>query len=238
MHAAAMTISEVVRSGILPRTVEYMDQSAIRCVEDYLQIGLPIDAGAMLLIDIDGSAPAVEETLQRLVAICEEGGANEIKVATSELEAKDLWKARQAISPALFQLGPDKINQDIVVPRSRIPEMVEWIDDLRRRTGLTIVTFGHAGDGNIHFNIMLDRSDKETLEKAESAVREVFQQTIALGGTISGEHGVGVSKAPYIGMEIGGEELALMKRIKEMFDPNGVLNPGKIFQEDEGVSPT
>jgi glycolate oxidase len=157
-------------------------------------------------------------------------------VAISELEAKELWKARQAISPVLFQLGPDKINQDIVVPRSRIPEMVEWIDDLRRRTGLTIVTFGHAGDGNIHFNIMLDRSDKDTLKKAESAVEEVFRQTIALGGTISGEHGVGVSKAPYIGMEIGSEELALMKRIKEMFDPNGVLNPGKIFREKAATS--
>jgi glycolate oxidase len=183
----------------------------------------------MLLIDIDGSPSAVEATLKRLVPICEKGGAHDIKVAGSEEEAKELWKARQAISPALFRLGPDKINQDIVVPRSRIPDMVEWIDDLRSRTGLTIVTFGHAGDGNIHFNIMLDRRNKETLEKAESAVEEVFQQTIALGGTISGEHGIGVSKAPYIGMEIGTEELALMKRLKAMFDPNGILNPGKIF---------
>jgi len=121
------------------------------------------------------------------------------------------------------------MNQDIVVPRSRIPGMVEWIDDLRRRTGLTIVTFGHAGDGNIHFNIMLDKRDKETLAKAEFAIEELFQQTIALGGTISGEHGVGITKAPYIGMEIGSEELDVMKRIKAMFDPNGVLNPGKIF---------
>ncbi|MES0350348.1 MAG: FAD-linked oxidase C-terminal domain-containing protein, partial [Desulfobacteria bacterium] len=203
IHDAASTVSEVVRSGIVPRTVEYMDQSAIRCVEDYLNIGLPIDAGAMLLVDIDGSPSAVEATLEHLVPICEKGGAHEIKVAGSDEEAKELWKARQAISPALFRLGPDKINQDIVVPRSRIPDMVEWIDDLRRRSGLTIVTFGHAGDGNIHFNIILDKRDKETLAKAESAVQDVFQKTVALGGTISGEHGVGVSKAPYIGMEIG-----------------------------------
>jgi glycolate oxidase len=206
-----------------------MDQSAIRCVEDYLSIGLSIDAGAMLLIDIDGSLAAVEATLKHLVDIFEKAGAREIKVASTEKEAKELWKARQAISPALFRLGPDKINQDIVVPRSRIPDMVEWIDGLRRRTGLTIVTFGHAGDGNIHFNIMLDKRDKPTLEKAGSAIEEVFQQTVALGGTISGEHGVGITKAPFIGMEIGGEELALMKRIKAMFDPNGILNPGKIF---------
>jgi glycolate oxidase len=238
IHDAARTVSEVVRSGILPRTVEYMDQAAIRCVEDHLKIGLAIDAGAMLLIDIDGSPSAVEATLQRLLAICKKGGAQEIKVANSETEAKELWKARQAISPALFRLGPDKINQDIVVPRSRIPDMVEWIDDLRRRTGLTIVTFGHAGDGNIHFNIMLDSRDKKTVEKADSAVEEVFQQTVALGGTISGEHGVGVTKAPYIGMEIGSEELALMKRLKAMFDPNGILNPGKIFLESKATSAT
>jgi glycolate oxidase len=229
IHDAARTVSEVVRSGIVPRTVEYMDQSAIRCVEDHLNIGLPIDAGAMLLIDIDGSPSAVEATLEHLVPICEKGGAHDIKVAGSDEEARELWKARQAISPALFRLGPDKINQDIVVPRSRIPDMVEWIDDLRRRSGLTIVTFGHAGDGNIHFNIILDKRDKETLAKAESAVQDVFQKTVALGGTISGEHGVGVSKAPYIGMEIGAAELALMKRLKAVFDPNGVLNPGKIF---------
>lgn len=229
IHDAARTVSEVVRSGILPRTVEYMDQAAIRCVEDHLKIGLSVDAGAMLLIDIDGSSSAVEAALQRLVPICEQGGAREIHVASSEQEAKELWQARHAISPALFQLGPDKMNQDIVVPRSRIPDMVEWIDDLRGRTGLTIVTFGHAGDGNIHFNIMLDKRDQETLAKAESAIEELLRQTVALGGTISGEHGVGITKAPYIGMEIGKEELAVMKRIKAMFDPNGILNPGKIF---------
>jgi len=229
IHDAASTVSEIVRSGVLPRTVEYMDQAAIRCVEDHLKIGLPVDAGAMLLIDIDGSPSAVEATLGQLVPICEGKGAHEVKVAGSAQEAGELWRARKGISPALYKLGPDKMNQDIVVPRSRIPDMVEWIDDLRERTGLTIVTFGHAGDGNIHFNIMLDKRDEETLAKAESAIKELLRQTIALGGTISGEHGVGITKAPYIGMEIGTEELALMKRIKALFDPNGVLNPGKIF---------
>lgn len=226
---AARTVCEIIRSGIAPRTVEYMDRAAVRCVEDYLNIGLPVDAGAMLLVELDGSLSAVEAGLYHLRAICEKGGAREIRVASCEEEAKDLWRARKAISPALFRLGPDKINEDIVVPRNRIPDMVEWIDDLKTRTGLTIVTFGHAGDGNIHFNIMLDRRDREVLEKAESAVQELFGQTLALGGTISGEHGVGITKAPYIGMEIGSEELALMKRIKAVFDPNGILNPGKIF---------
>jgi glycolate oxidase len=229
MHDAASTVSEIIRSGVLPRTIEYMDQAAIRSVEDHLNMGLPVDAGAMLLIDIDGSPSAVEATLVQVVRICESEGASEVKVADSAQEATELWRARKGISPALYQLGPDKMNQDIVVPRNRIPDMVAWIDDLRQRTGLTIVTFGHAGDGNIHFNIMLDKRDKETLAKAESAIEEVFQKTIDLGGTISGEHGVGVTKAPYIGMEIGTEELALMKRIKAMFDPNGILNPGKIY---------
>ncbi|RLB81467.1 MAG: glycolate oxidase subunit GlcD [Deltaproteobacteria bacterium] len=226
---AARTVCEIIRSGIVPRTIEYMDHAAIRCVEDYLKIGLPPEAGAMLLIEVDGSRSAVDTAVLDLTEICKAFGARQIQAAGSAQEAKSLWRARQAISPALFRFGPDKINEDIVVPRSRIPDMVEWIDALRRRTGLTIVTFGHAGDGNIHFNIMLDRRDQEALEKAESAVEELFAQTIALGGTISGEHGVGITKAPYVGMEMGGAELALMKRIKTAFDPNGILNPGKIF---------
>ena len=229
---AAKTVCKLVRCGIMPRAVEYMDQSAIRCVEDYLHMGLPVDAGAMLLVDVDGSPSATDMALQHLGAICEKGGARQIKVAKSEQEAAEFWRARQAISPALFRLGPDKINQDIVVPRSRIPEMVEWINELRKRTGLTMVTFGHAGDGNVHFNIMLDKRNKEALNKAEAAVEELFRYTIELGGTISGEHGVGITKAPYLDMELGSVEVALMRRIKAAFDPNGILNPGKIFPAD------
>jgi glycolate oxidase len=226
---AARTVSEIMRSGMTPSGVEYLDQAAIRCVEDYLHIGLPVDAGAMLLIQVDGSAPAGDAALEQLAGICKQGGAQQIQIAASEQEAADLWRARHAISAALFRLGPDKINEDIVVPRSRIPEMVEWIDDLRKRTELTMVTFGHAGDGNIHFNIMLDKGDKETLSKAEVAIEALFRQTIALGGTQSGEHGVGVTKASYLDIELGRAEIALMKRIKVAFDPNRVLNPGKIF---------
>lgn len=226
---AGRAVSEIVRSGVIPRSVEYMDQAAIRCVEDYLHIGLPVNAGAMLLLEVDGSPSAADAGLQELAAICEKGGAQQVQIAESEQEVLDLWRARRAISPALFRLGPDKINEDIVVPRSRIPEMVEWIDNLRKRTGLTMVTFGHAGDGNIHFNIMLDKGDKEALNKAEAAVEALFRHTVALGGTLSGEHGVGITKASYLDIELGGSELALMKRIKVAFDPHGILNPGKIF---------
>jgi glycolate oxidase len=226
---AANAVAAIMCSGIIPRTVEYMDQAAIQCVEDYLRVGLPIDAGAMLLVDVDGSADACDVALQHLADICKAKKAGQVALAGTEEERTALWRARKAISPALFRLAPDKINEDIVVPRSQIPAMVKWVDGLRKRSGLTIVTFGHAGDGNMHCNIMLDKRDNEALRKAEAAVEALFKKTIALGGTISGEHGVGVSKAPYLAMEIGREEIALMKRIKTSFDPKGILNPGKIF---------
>lgn len=229
IHDAAKAVVALVRSGVIPRSVEYMDQSAIRCVEAYVQMGLPVDAGAMLLIEVDGSVSAVAMSVEHVASVCRQHHASDVKAAESDHEAAGLWQARKAISPALFRLGPDKINEDIVVPRSRLPDMVEWIDGLRRKTGLQIVSFGHAGDGNIHFNIMLDRTDATTLKKAEAAVEEVFRQTLAFGGTISGEHGVGITKAPYLSLELGTEEISLMKRIKKAFDPNGILNPGKIF---------
>jgi glycolate oxidase len=229
MEDAAKAVAAIMCSGIIPRTVEYMDQAAIQCVEDYLQIGLPVDAGAMLLMEVDGSPGGVNKAVEHLSRECRDRGARQVSTAGSKEKAKALWRARKAISPALFRLGPDKINEDIVVPRNRIPEMVQWIDGVRKRTGLTMVTFGHAGDGNMHCNIMLDKGDKAVLEKAESVVKALFKKTVALGGTISGEHGVGMSKAPYLDMEIGPHEIALMKRIKKAFDPHGILNPGKIF---------
>ena len=144
----------------------------------------------------------------------------------------DLWKARKSISPALYKYAPDKINEDIVVPRSRIPDMVGKIAELKEKTGLTMASFGHAGDGNIHFNIMLDKQNSDDLKKAEDAVLSVFDYTLELGGTISGEHGIGITKSPYIKKEVGEVELTLMKKIKRAFDPNGILNPGKLFPAD------
>jgi glycolate oxidase len=172
--------------------------------------------------EIGGLTRALEDQARRL-------GAVKVTVAQTEAEAQRLWQARKAISPALFKLAPHKINEDIVVPRNRVPDLVAKIDDLRRQTGLTMVAFGHAGDGNIHFNIMLDKSDPKALETAKRAVEALFDYTLALGGTISGEHGVGITKAPYLRKEVGGEVIALMQRIKKAFDPLGLLNPGKIF---------
>ena len=228
METAAETVSEIIRQGIVPRAIEYMDNASIRCSEDYIHAGLPMDAEAMLIIEVDGSLGETTHSMQKIEKVCKLAGAREFKSATNRRETTDLWKARKAVSPALFAYGPDKINEDIVVPRSRIPDIVKKIKILSQNTGLTMVSFGHAGDGNIHFNIMLDKRNPDQLQKAHRAVNELFEYTLALGGTISGEHGVGISKSSYMAKEISPEALALMRRIKSAFDPAGILNPGKM----------
>ena len=229
MEDAAEAVSEIIRRGIIPRNIEFMDNASIVCVENYLRIGLPVEADALLIMAVDGPAGQVEAGVAKLEEVCRSKNASEVRAAADAAEAKELWRARKAISPALFQYAPDKINEDIVVPRNKIPAMVAKIKALREETGLKIVAFGHAGDGNIHFNVMLDKRDKAELEKTEKTVEEIFDYTLALGGTISGEHGIGITKAPYLKKEIGDVELALMRKIKRTFDPNGILNPGKIF---------
>jgi len=231
MEKAAETVSEIIRCGFIPRTIEYMDNASIRCVESHLKIGLPVEAEALLLIEVDGKVDEADMLIKQLKTECMSQGAKLVKIAENEAEVANLWKARKAISPALFKYGPDKINEDIVVPRSRIPDMVRKINALKEETGLTMVSFGHAGDGNIHFNIMLDKKNRAELKKAEEAVEAVFDHTLELGGTISGEHGVGITKAQYMVKEIGSVEIDLMKKIKKVFDPKGILNPGKIFPD-------
>lgn len=229
IEAAAETVSEIFRNGIIPRAIEFMDNAAIRCVENHLKTGLPVEAEALLLIEEDGKSSEVDLFIQKIKKICLAQGAKQVAIAETKADIDNLWRARKAISPALFQYGPDKINEDIVVPRSKIPDMVRKINTLREESGLEMVSFGHAGDGNIHFNIMLDKRNKDDLKKAQEAIEALFNYTIELGGTISGEHGVGITKAAYMPKEIGDVEINLMKKIKKLFDPNGVLNPGKIF---------
>ncbi len=229
METAGETVSEIIRHRIIPRTIEYMDNSSIRCVEEHLKIGLPMDADALLLIDADGREDEVRLTVRQLKEICMSQGATRVQVAKTATEAANLWKARRAINPALFKHGRDKMNEDIVVPRSKIPDMVRKMRELRDESGLFIASFGHAGDGNIHFNIMLDKKNQAELRKAEEVIDKLFDHTLQLGGTISGEHGVGITKSPYISKEIGAVAMDLMKRIKSLFDPKGILNPGKIF---------
>ncbi|MCL4872890.1 FAD-binding protein [bacterium] len=231
MRDAARATSAIIKSRIIPSTLEIMDSVSIKCVEGFAKTGLP-DAGALLLIEVDGHRAAVDAEAEAVRKVCLESGAKEFRRAADKDEVKDLWKARRAVSAALYKARPGKINEDIVVPRSRIPELVEGLRGISERYGVLIASFGHAGDGNIHVNIM---HDKETqAEAALSAAEDVFRLALSLGGTISGEHGVGLSKARYLDMELKPEAIAAMRKIKEAFDPRGILNPGKIFPTPPG----
>ncbi|MBI5893421.1 MAG: FAD-binding protein [Deltaproteobacteria bacterium] len=238
MRDAAETVSKIICSRIIPSTLEFIDRNCIKCVEDYLQIGLPLnvsirglpkDADAILLIEVDGDKDLIEKESATIQRICLDNGAKEFRLAKDKKEVKELWKARRAISPSLKKLNPDKINEDIVVPRNKIPDAITGVQDIAKKYELTIANFGHAGDGNIHVNIMIDKSNKDELARAEKAVKEIFKLTIELGGTISGEHGIGISKMPYISMELSPAAIDAMKKIKNVLDPKGILNPGKIF---------
>ena len=182
----------------------------------------------MLLIELDGAPSVITKDAEKISGICGRLDG-EIIMAENEAAREKLWEARRAVSPALFHISPTKINEDIVVPRSRLPEMLRILKGLSESSGIRIVNFGHAGDGNIHVNLMVDRNNKNEYEKAVKLVEDIFRATLELGGTISGEHGVGLTKKNYISMEIRPDELELMKKIKAVFDPKNILNPGKIF---------
>ena len=207
-----------------------MDSEAITAVENYKPVGLPKNVEAILLIEIDGHPSAITKEAEKIAEICEHLGA-EIKMAEDEDARNKLWTARRAVSPALYHIAPTKINEDIVVPRNKIPEMLSRLRKLSDESGVKIVNFGHAGDGNIHVNIMVDSKNEEEYKKGVTLVEQIFKNTLELGGTISGEHGVGLTKLNYIGMEIPKSEIEIMKSIKKVFDPKNILNPGKIFPE-------
>jgi glycolate oxidase len=224
--AAAKAASAIIASGVVPRALEFVDQAALRAVEGYLKEDISHGAAAMLLVEVDGPAESTGRDADRIAEIMVQGGATRVDRAGSDSERERLWKARRSISPALYAIKPKKLNEDIVVPRSRIANSLQEIAAIAARHGLLIVNFGHAGDGNIHTNIMFDEAD---LAKAEAAVKEIFAAVLRLGGSITGEHGIGLSKAAYLPMELGPEAIAAMKRIKHALDPNNILNPGKIF---------
>jgi glycolate oxidase len=226
LRDAARATSAIIRARIIPSTLEIMDSVSIKCVEGFAKTGLP-EAEALLLIEVDGHKAAVETEAEAVRRVCLENGAGEFRTASDRNEVKDLWKARRAVSAALYKARPGKINEDIVVPRSRIPDLVDGLRGISERHGVLIASFGHAGDGNIHVNIMHDR--KSQAEAALAAAEDVFRLAVGLGGTISGEHGVGSAKSRYLDMELKPDAIAAMKRIKEAFDPKGILNPGKIF---------
>lgn len=220
----------VASSRIIPRALEFVDSHALKAASQYLGQDIPSGAGSMLLVELDGPKGLVEQETVAVSSILKGLGAIEIQSAFDAKGREMLWKARRAVSPALYAVRPKKINEDIVVPRSRLADILVKIDEIASRHGLLIVNFGHAGDGNIHTNIMIDEAETE---KAEAAVREIFKTVLEMEGSISGEHGIGLTKASYLPMEIGMDSLTVMKRIKKALDPNNIMNPGKIFP-DEG----
>ncbi|WDP88892.1 MAG: FAD-binding protein [Desulfobacter sp.] len=227
---AAQTVSAIIKHAVVPRCVEYLDEVSLSLVRDKLSFELPELTAAMLIIELDGSAEGVENDAGAIKSFCMENqGALAVIMAGTPEETAALWQARKSLSPVLFKIAPHKINEDIVVPISKIPDMVDAVRDIQKRSGLTVVAFGHAGDGNIHCNIMYDKTDPDQNKRAHEAVDRLFGVTLELGGTITGEHGVGITKMKYLTREIGAGELALMKGIKKVFDPQNILNPGKIF---------
>jgi glycolate oxidase len=225
---SGQAVSKIMASRIIPRTLEFMDGEAIRAVENFKPVGFPRDAEAILLIELDGHPAVITKEAEKVAEICEHLGA-EISMAKDDEARTKLWEARRAISPALYHISPTKINEDIVVPRNRIPDMLQRLRKLSEENGVKIVNFGHAGDGNIHVNIMVDKKNREEYKKGLDLVGQIFKETLELGGTISGEHGIGLTKAPYLDMEISETGLSIMKSIKKVFDPKNILNPGKIF---------
>jgi glycolate oxidase len=226
---AAQAISAVLAAGVLPRTLELLDATAIRAV-DGRGFRFPAGAKAACIVEVDGNA---EESLfaemARIGEICSAHGATETMVAQNEEQRRNLWAARRVVSTALRALKPRKISEDIAVPRSRIPDMVEALQRLGKKHDLVVATYGHAGDGNLHANILFD--DESQRPRVDAAVAEMLQTAIAMKGTITGEHGVGIAKRDFITLEQGEELVALQKRLKKLFDPHGILNPGKIFPD-------
>lgn len=229
MDPAAQTVAGLMKLSVIPRCVEYLDEASINLVREYLSFDLPREVKAMLILELDGDADLVEKEAEQIRQLCTRAGAIEVRVASDQAEAVKLWEARKALSPILYKIAPDKINEDIVVPISKIPRMVAICREIQESSGLTVVSFGHAGDGNIHCNIMYDKKDPDQTRRAEQAVGDLFKATLSLGGTITGEHGVGITKMKYLPLEIGPRELEIMKGIKKVFDPDNILNPGKIF---------
>lgn len=208
-----------------------MDKACIEAVEAYEPQGLPTDVEALILIELDGHPQAIHDEILKVEDVCRETGATEVIRAKTEEEAAQLWRARKLVSPAIVRHKPTKISEDATVPRSKIPHMFQRLKEIREKYDIDLVVFGHAGDGNLHPNIIADKRDKEEMRRVEQAVGEIFEAAVELGGTLSGEHGIGTLKAPFMEMELGAAGVEMMKRIKQSWDPKNILNPGKIFPE-------
>ena len=229
MREACACVPRFTRARITPVAIEALDRHAIRAVESEYAFGLSPAAGALLLVAVDGASEEVETAARLVEQVIRDGGGFDVLRSETSAEEDRLWDVRRALSPAIKKFGTLKLNEDVVVPRSRVPELVEMVEEIGRCHRTFVVNFGHVGDGNIHVNFMCDRNDAGAVRRARAAVRETFEAAVALGGTISGEHGIGYVKAPYLDLALDHATIETMKLIKRALDPLGILNPGKMF---------
>lgn len=233
LASAGRSITGIIRSKVIPATMEIMDRVTIETVEAHARIGLPTEAEAVLLVEVDGIPEVVRREAAAVREVITQNGGT-VRSAAGVRERDQLWEARRAALPALARRRPTTILEDATVPRSKITEMLLAIQDIGRRYNLTIGTFGHAGDGNLHPTILTDSRDEEEMERVHRAVDEIFKAALAMGGTLTGEHGIGLAKARYLPWELGGQGVQVLQKIKKALDPEGLLNPGKMFPCGEG----
>ena len=231
VERAVDAVMRLLRARVIPAALELIDGDSLEAVARNLGVRslAPAGTAAVLLIEVDGLTEQVSGEADRVAAACTEAGATELLRAHDDAERAELWRVRREISLSLKQVAALKFNHDVVVPKARIPELFRLVDQLKRRFALPIPSFGHVGDGNIHVNIMVDPQNTDEVRRAREAERVLFEGVVALDGSISGEHGIGFSKAPYVGLQLTPETIAIMKQVKAAFDPHGILNPGKMF---------
>jgi glycolate oxidase len=232
IEMAGRSVSAIISQRMIPMTLEFLDQDTIRAVEDFVHIGLPTDVKAILLIVQDGPEAIVERDIHKIAELCRSEGAIDVRLAKSEEEANKLATARRTALSALARVKPTTILEDATVPRSEIATMVRAISEIAAKYHVRISTFGHAGDGNLHPTCLTDARDHAQMHRVEQAFAEIFAKAIELGGTLTGEHGIGMTKAPYLKWKLGEAGVAVMKGIKRAIDPNDIMNPGKVFAEE------
>ncbi len=229
MSKASETVAAIIARHIVPATLEFLDNFTIRAVEDFSHVGLPTDAAAVLLIELDGHSAQVDEDAAEVEAICRKQGCVSVRMAEDDVQRDRIWAARRSALSALAKLKPTLVLEDATVPRSKIPAMVAALQAIAQKFNLSIGTFGHAGDGNLHPTILTDKRDPSEWSRVEAAIEAIFDEALALGGTLSGEHGTGLAKCKFLEKETGRGAVMLSKRIKQALDPNNILNPGKVI---------
>lgn len=229
MEDAAETISAIIRNKIVPCTLEFLDRVTAQCVEDFAHVGLPTDVAAVLLMEVDGHRAQVDEQTEQIMALAREHNARDVRLAANEAEALKLATARRSAFSALARLAPTVILEDVTVPRSELAKMVAFIQETADRHEVKVGTFGHMGDGNLHPTFLTDERNTEEMHRVELALKEIADYAVKLGGTITGEHGVGLAKKPFLADALGPIAMGVLRQVKASFDPEGILNPGKIF---------